>query len=93
MTEKLYVGDVGTEVVLECGRDLSLAENPAILVRRPDGTARTWPAETEGTRLRYVTRQGDLTMPGMHCLQAAYSQGGFSGRGSTAELMVHRAFA
>jgi len=93
MTEKLYVGDVGTVVVLECGRDLSQAESPAIVVRRPDGTSRTWPAEAEGTRLRYVTRQGDLSMPGVHCLQAAYSQGDYCGRGATAELLVHRAFA
>jgi hypothetical protein len=93
VTEKIYVHDVGTVVELECGQDMTLAENPAILVRRPDGTARTWAAEAEGTRLRYVTRQGDLSIPGVHRLQAAFAQGVFHGRGATVELMVHRAFA
>ena len=93
MTGKIYVNDVGTVVELECGQDMTLAESPAIRVRRPDGTARTWAAEAEGTRIRYVTRQGDLSMPGMHRLQAAYARDDFHGLGTTVELMVHRAFA
>jgi hypothetical protein len=93
MEEKIYAGDVGTTLVLECGRDMSQAQNPAIFVRRPDGTSRTWSAEAEGTRLRYVTRQGDLSMAGIHRLQAAYSLGEWNGRGAAAELVVHRAFA
>ncbi|QLA17692.1 hypothetical protein [Desulfolutivibrio sulfoxidireducens] len=93
MTEKIYAGDVGTAVVLECGRDLAGVANPAIRVRRPDGTARIWPATVDGTRLVYVTREGDLSMPGIHRLQASFSLGDWTGRGTTAELLVHRAFA
>ncbi len=92
MTGKIYVGDVGISVVLECGRELAGVESPAMRVRRPDGTTRIWPATVDGTRLAYVTREGDLSMPGVHRLQASFSLGDWTGRGTTAELLVHRAF-
>lgn len=92
MCDKIYVDDVGTVIELECGQDMTQADNPAICVRRPDGTTRTWTAQAEGSRLRYVTRQGDFSIPGRHRLQAAFAHGIFSGRGATVDIVVHRAF-
>ena len=38
MATKVYVGDAGTVLTLDCGQDISAATARAILVRKPDGT-------------------------------------------------------
>jgi hypothetical protein len=47
----------------------------------PTATTRIWPATVDGTRLTYVTREGDLSMPGVHRLQASFSLGAGPGAG------------
>lgn len=91
--EKVYVGDTGTEIVLDCGINISTATVRQILVRRPDGTETTWNASADGTTaIVYTTQAVDLSQPGIWLLQAAITMPGWSGKGATAELMVHRRF-
>jgi len=95
--EHIFVGDVGLNVIVDCGQDISAAVDAAILVRKPDGAVVRWAAtlyETNGeTRgLRYVTKPGDLSMAGLYKAQASLALGGWSGLGETARFIVKQRF-
>lgn len=86
---KVYKGDVGTEIVLDCGSDISNATTMEILVLLPDGNTTTWSATLEGTdSVKYVIQSGDLDMVGMYMLQAKVVTPDWSGRGETFYLRV-----
>lgn len=90
---KVYTGDVGTEIVLDCGVDVSTATVRKILVKKPGGAAAEWPAVADGTnRIKYVTVAGDLDTTGTWYLQAYVEMPGWQGRGGTASLVVAAAF-
>lgn len=96
MTE-IYQGDTGLELLVDCGRDITGAGNPALLVRTPSGAVRrfagTLATEDGVTRcIRYVTKAGDLAEAGVYRLQAALSLGDWSGLGKTACLTVRARF-
>jgi len=44
MSDKLYTGDTGTAIILDCGTNISSASATTIEVRKPDGSAATWAA-------------------------------------------------
>jgi hypothetical protein len=98
MAGTIYQGDVGLEIMLDCGCDVSAAVEPAVAVRTPAGAVLSWPAETaDGGRgvtcLRCVTRAGDLAEAGTYRLQASLTLGGWTGRGRTATLVVKPKFS
>ncbi|EFL52811.1 conserved hypothetical protein [Solidesulfovibrio fructosivorans JJ]] len=98
MADAIYQGDAGLRIVLDCGRDITAATAPAIMVRKPDGSTARWQAaittEDGETRfLTYVVRDGDLAQSGAYRLQASLSLGDWSGRGKTALLAVLPPFA
>uniref|UniRef100_I2PYP3 Uncharacterized protein n=1 Tax=Desulfovibrio sp. U5L TaxID=596152 RepID=I2PYP3_9BACT len=98
MAGTVYQGDVGLEIILDCGCDLSGAVGTAVAVRMPSGTVLSWPAETAGagggvTCLRCVTRAGDLAEAGTYRLQASLTLGGWTGLGRTASLVVKPKFS
>ena len=39
---KTFVGDVDTEIIVDCGVDISLADPVALLYRKPDGSTGSW---------------------------------------------------
>lgn len=90
---KNYVGDVGLAVSLDVGVDLTGAGECTILVQLPNGTEATWPATAEGTKLTHVTAADELAQAGVYRLQAAFTLGGWTGRGETATMTVHEPFA
>lgn len=87
---KVYVGDIGTEIVLDCGVDVSAATVRKILVKKPGATsAIEWSAVADGTnRIAHVAATGDLDVAGTYYLQAYIEMPGWSGRGETAGLEV-----
>ena len=91
---KLYVGDVGTEVIVWCGdTDISAATDLALKVKKPDGTTVTWtPSIHETYYLKYVIQSGDLDMAGIYYLQSSFTLSGWSGLGETAEFEVFAPF-
>lgn len=92
---KSYVGDVGTEIVLDCGSDISAASALAIAVLKPDGSEVSWPAEIkpgEPNKLRYITQEGALDQPGDYMLQAAVTVAGWSGRGESGLWPIYDRF-
>lgn len=98
MTDTIYQGDVGLEILLDCGRDIAGAFEPAILARTPSGAVRTFPGAlkvVDGvTRcISYVTQTGDLAEAGVYRLQAFLRLGDWSGTGRTARLLVRPRFS
>ncbi len=98
MADTIYQGDVGLEILVDCGRDLTGAVSPTLRVRVPSGATRSWPATVAGSgqdaaKLRYVTRSGDLAEAGVYKLQAALTLGDWSGLGRTASFTVRPQFS
>jgi len=91
---EVYVGDVGTEVSLNCGVDISTATVRKILVQKPNTTAVVeWSAMADGANsIRYLTTTGDLDVSGTYLLQPYVELPGWSGKGETVELFVRPAF-
>jgi len=94
----VHQGDVGLELLVDCGCDIAGAANAALLARLPSGIVRTWPAavaaiDNRSRFLRYVTRPGDLEEAGTYRVQASLSLGGWSGTGKTALLLVRARFS
>lgn len=92
---KLFVGDVGTEIILDCGVDITSASVVKILVRKPGvpGVSE-WVGTIEGTtQVKYTTKAGDLNAAGLYLLQAHVTMPTWSGKGETATLQVFPPFA
>ena len=85
----VFVGDIGTEIILDCGTDISTATVRTINARKPDGTAVQWTAVASGaTAIKYVVLVNDLSVAGVWLLQAYIEMPGWKGRGETASLQV-----
>jgi hypothetical protein len=92
-TQKLYTGDTGTVITLECGQDISAATVRNIQVRKPDGTTVTWSAVASGTTaVAFTTLAGSLDMPGRWRLQAHVTLPSGQWRGETAAVDVYSPF-
>lgn len=96
-TDKIYVGDTGTAIIVDCGSGLEGATVAVLSVRKPDGFEVSWPATViaidGATRfLRYVTHPGDLDQPGSYKVQAHVALPGWTGRGGTFKFKVYQHF-
>lgn len=86
---KVFVGDEGTAIVLDCGVDVSSATVRQILATKPSGVKVTWTAVAEGVNsIKYIVQAGDLSIPGLWKLQAYIEMPGWKGKGEWAELEV-----
>ena len=57
-SNKVYMGDAGTVILLNCGVDISEATTTQIKVKKPDNSVEVWDAEIyEEKYVRYVTAQ------------------------------------
>jgi hypothetical protein len=87
---KVYVGDAGTVVVLDCGQNVEGAVTRAIEVRRPDGSFTSWPATPNGTNAIQATiNANELTIAGAWRLQASVVMPNGTWRGATTVLRVY----
>lgn len=85
----VFVGDTGTEIILDCGVDISTATVRKIRAKRPDGHVKEWVASVSGTTaVSYTTVDGDLSLEGAWSLQAYVEMPGWKGRGAWATLQV-----
>ena len=69
----LYQGDVGVDVTVSTGKDLTSASTNTLKVKKPSGTEVTWSASKvagTGGNLTYTTITGDLDEVGTYYLQA-----------------------
>lgn len=90
-TVSVLKDDVGTELVFDCGADVSSATVRRIYAKPPYGGMRVWDAELEGTHfIKYLTKEGDLDITGRWKLQVYIEMPGWKGRGDYVTLRVNR---
>jgi len=65
MTRKVFVGDIGTEIICDAGSDISAQTTLKILYEKPDGTEGEWVASVYNTNFaKYTTIADDIDMEG-----------------------------
>lgn len=85
----VFVGDIGTEIVLDCGTNVSAATVRSIVARKASGVKVTWTAQADGLNsVKYVTTSGDLDVAGVWKLQAYIEMPGWKGYGEITPLTV-----
>jgi len=94
-TDKVYVGDEGTVIILDTLIDLSDANIVKVLVKKPDGSETEWGAvldDERSTCMKYIIQHGDLDISGKYFLQAYVENNVGKWRGNTVILNVHDKF-
>jgi len=89
--EKPYVGDIGTDIILDVNEDLTGA-TVGISVRKPSGTTAVWSAAVyESRSVRHTAAAGDFNEAGVYRVQPviALADDSWAGRGATAEFRVY----
>ena len=87
---KVYVGDVGTDIVLNTGVDISAATTLKIKYKKPGGSVEEWDGVLEGTTsIKYTTVTGDLDTAGLWSFQAYVVLPSWTGHG---ELVQHQIY-
>ena len=85
----VFVGDIGTEIALDCGVNISTATVRNIIVRKSNRVKATWPATSDGTNgIKYTTLLNDLDVAGEWSVQAYIEMPGWKGYGTIAKLNV-----
>ncbi len=93
MANKYYVGDIGTEILLDTKVDLTGGTDAKIKVKKPDGNAVEWDASIKDTtRLSHVAEADELDQAGTYLFQASITLGSWKGRGETAYMRVYEQF-
>jgi len=90
-----YVNEIGTELIVECGKNLSNAAFLKLSVKRPDGSVVEWTGEQafqRRTAIRYVTKEGDFNVSGEYQLQSKVSLNGWVGKGRTSKFLIYDQF-
>lgn len=90
---KHYVGETGTQIIVDCGQNISAATGCLLYVRKPDGTLVTWTPtiltlNSLPNYLSYSTLAGDFDQIGSYCLQSYMMLAGWSGRGETVMFQI-----
>ena len=90
----IYLGDIGTTIIVDTGIDLTGATTLELKVQKPSGAESTWTATiADGYTapdglLQYVTQSGDLDEVGSWKLQAHRIATGVNHLGDTAQFEV-----
>jgi len=86
----LFVGDVGTEIILDCGVDITAATIMKIIARTPvTGQRVEWVATLEGaTSIKYTTSAGDISVEGILQVQAYIEMPTWKGYGNKVNVTV-----
>ena len=89
-TQKVYVGDTGTAIIIDCKQDISAATARVIRARKPDGTVVTWSAVASGsTSVRFDTLVDTFDAPGRWLVQPRVALPGGEWRGATVAIDVY----
>jgi hypothetical protein len=87
---KVYVGDIGTQIILDCGSNITAATGMAIKVKKPSGDEVEWTGVLDGTNsVKYILEAGDLDEPGTWILQAYVELATWEGLGESYKLKVY----
>ena len=93
MSDKPYVGDIGTDVIDDCGVEITGATPTVLKVEKPDGTFHDWSATIhQSNYLKHTTVSGDFDQAGIYKVQVSLTLGGWSGLGETDSFQVYAAY-
>lgn len=93
-SSKYYVGDIGTELIVDVCVDISTATAVKLYVLKPGATvAVEWAgAVYQSHYIRYVIKSGDLSVPGEYRVQAGVTMPTGSWRGDVDVFRVYAPF-
>lgn len=85
----IYKNDIGTELILDCGVDVSTATVRKIRAKMPGGGLKEFvaAANTSDT-IRYVLLDGDFNVAGIWYVQSYVEMPGWIGRGEWVQITV-----
>lgn len=94
MSNKIYVGDIGTEILLDAVEDISTQTKLEIKYKKPDGTTGAWSASLDDTtKAKYATVANDLDQAGVWTFQIYVEMPSWSGLGESVSVVVYDGFA
>jgi len=87
----VFVGDVGTQLLLDCGQDVSASTVRKIRYLKPDGTSGYWDADLDdGLEKIYCYFQAeDIDLSGTWKFQSYLEMPTWTGHGQIAVLKVY----
>ena len=89
MSTSVFVGDIGIQLKLDAGIDISDQTTLKIRYRKPDKTTGLWAATVSATNYAvYTTVSGDLDVSGVWSLQIYIVAPSYTAHGKTANLFV-----
>jgi len=94
-TEKPYVGDVGTIIIIDTGIDISSASVIKINVMDPKRERWEWTAMVDPTNnkfIRYIVKEGDFKHSGFYFLQPYIELPSWKGSGETCRIRINKEF-
>lgn len=95
---KHYIGEKGTTILVDCGRDIDAATFVGLKVVKPNGDIVEW-SGTKYTKdgitrhIKHTIVEGELDQAGKYKVQAQIALHGYVGPGETDSFMVFMPFA
>jgi len=85
-----YIGDYGTQIIVDTGASLAAATVKKLKIKKPDGTTVTKNADvTDLTKLLYSAGASDLDLVGIYIVQAYIEFSDWKGHGAPAYFTVN----
>lgn len=92
MGVKHYVGEEGTDIVVDVGSDISGATTAALKVRKPNGSVVTWTGAVSGVdndHITYTITSADFNLAGNYRIQSFVINSGIEVLGEIFEITIH----
>lgn len=92
MGVKHYVGEEGTDIVVDVGSDISSATTAALKVRKPDGSFVTWTGTVTGAgndHITYTITSVDFNLAGTYRIQSFVINSGVEVLGERFDIKIH----
>jgi hypothetical protein len=90
---KVYVGDIGTKIVLDVCEDITASTKRELHVKKPSGAEVIWTAGLEGTTaMAYFVQALDLDEAGWYRVQGYVEMPGWRGHADTTKFRVFQSF-
>jgi hypothetical protein len=90
---KHYIGEIGTDIILNCGTDISAATAVYIKYQKPDGTSGSWAGTKYNTNyVKYTLLANDIGVAGRWVFQAYITSTLWTGYGETCEIIFSPLF-
>lgn len=93
LESKYYVGDIGTDIIVNVCSDITGATLVSLKIEKPDGTLADWVGSVyDSNYIKYTVVDGDFDQVGKYALQAYVEIDSWSGRGDTTYFKVSPVF-